>query len=64
MHKNKACCIITFASFLIVHQLEAVSAATVETSVKVHACVSTSTFVRVTLIDICNGMCNAKIMYW
>ena len=47
--------VITFAPFLILHQLEAVVATAVEATEKVRARVSATAVVRVTLIHICNG---------
>ena len=64
MHKYKASSVITLASFLVLHQLEAVGAATVEASDKVRARVSATAVFRVTLIHICNGRFNARMLYW
>jgi len=55
--------LITFACFLILHQLEAVGAATVESTVKVRANVIATTLGRVALVDICNGTLNAVMLH-
>ena len=55
--------LFTFAPFLILHQLEAVVATAVEATVKVRARVSATAVVRVTLIRICNGRFNTRMLH-